>query len=388
MPQWKQYSGIWTPTQQAQARAAETWTGIPRPELYAWGSHYSYQLGLGSPAAAYSSPVQVGTDIDWQQAATGDQNSIAVKTDGSLWTAGYPDFGVLGNNTGGGGSPYVSLFSQVGALTNWLQVSTSYVNAGAVKTNGTLWLWGRNDTGGQVGDGTIINRSSPVQIGAGTNWSHLAVGNTCAVAIKTDGTLWGWGSSANGRNGLNGVLAFSPVQIGALTTWSKVSHFHTFGFAIKTDGTLWAWGANNNGELGIGDRTTTSSPVQIGVDTDWADVAAGYFNGAGIKTDGTLWVWGYNFGGRLGLNDTASRSSPVQVGALTSWSKVSVGRDGSCAIKNDGTIWAWGYNTYGTNGQNNTTNYSSPVQIGTNTNWSDVNFGNYSVLAINANPTT
>jgi alpha-tubulin suppressor-like RCC1 family protein len=95
--------------------------------------------------------------------------------------------------------------------------------------------------------------------------------------------------------------------------------------ALKTDGTIWSWGSNSYGQLGLGDTTKRSSPVQVGALTTWSKIYAGYGSGAGIKTDGTMWSWGNNGSGRLGLGNTTSVSSPVQIGALTTWANASFG---------------------------------------------------------------
>lgn len=188
---------------------------------------------------------------------------------------------------------------------------------------------GRNDYG-QIGDNTIELRSSPVQIGALTDWSQASGGRLHTAVVKTNGTLWAWGRNNYGQLGDGTrVNKSSPVQIGALTTWSEVAcgRYHTV--SIKTDGTLWAWGRNSNGELGDNTTTPRSSPVQIGNLTNWSKVGCG-LDGRftfSIKTDKTLWDWGYNGvgSGQLGDNTEIDKSSPIQIGSLT-WSKVAGGR--------------------------------------------------------------
>jgi len=141
------------------------------------------------------------------------------------------------------------------------------------KTDGTIWAWGNNDSG-QLGQGNITDYSSPVQVGALTTWDTISAGGgttdgTCEV-VKTDGTLWTWGSGGNGRLGHNNTTSYSsPVQVGALTTWSKPMAGKNFMQAIKTDGTLWTWGSGTNGKLAQGNTTDYSSPVQIGALSTW-----------------------------------------------------------------------------------------------------------------------
>jgi alpha-tubulin suppressor-like RCC1 family protein len=150
-------------------------------------------------------------------------------------------------------------------------------------------------------------------------------GGRAGFAIKTDGTLWSWGRNDNGGSlGLGNLTNYSsPKQIGALTNWSKISAGNFYTVALKTDGTMWAWGTNNSGQLGQGNTTDRSSPVQIGALTTWSSVSGLGLDCCGaIKTDGTLWMWGNNAFGQLGQSNTTSRSSPVQVGALTTWYKV------------------------------------------------------------------
>jgi len=179
---------------------------------------------------------------------------------------------------------------------------------------------------GQLGDNTIASRSSPVQIGSDTLWSQVATDES-TIALKTNGTIWSWGSNISGALGLNDLIRrSSPVQVGALTSWAYVAKAQETTFAIKVDGTLWAWGYAGNGLLGNNNVINMSSPVQVGTLTNWSKIATAYLGTAvATKTDGTLWSWGANNQGQLGQSDTIYRSSPVQVGTSTTWSKVSVG---------------------------------------------------------------
>ena len=161
-----------------------------------------------------------------------------------LYTWGRNLWGELGNGT----APNTVFFQQIGTATDWPTDKEKLTGCGdgggnhAIKTNGTLWAWGNNENG-RLGDGTTTNRSSPVQIGALSDWAKIKGGNRHVLAIKTNGTLWAWGSNTSGQLG-DGTTTdrSSPVQIGALSDWSQVNGGNSFSIAIKTNGTLWSWG--------------------------------------------------------------------------------------------------------------------------------------------------
>ena len=184
-------------------------------------------------------------------------------------------------------------------------------------------------------------KSSPVQI-PGTTWSNISVGSELELATKTDGTLWAWGSNLDGKIGQNEAYSpskkgySSPVQIPG-TTWStgedKISVGSGQGFAIKTDGTLWGWGSAAYGALGLNQAHALriSSPTQI-PGTTWSAVTSGSLSTTAMKTDGTLWSWGYNARGQVAQNNRTYYSSPVQIPG-TAWSKTSSGNYGHYAMK-------------------------------------------------------
>jgi alpha-tubulin suppressor-like RCC1 family protein len=345
--------------------------------LWTWGANVQAELG-DNTLVPKSSPVQtVAGGTNWKQVACGTNHSAAIKTDGTLWLWGGGNNGSLGINTFGGRSSPVQT---VAGGTNWKQVEIGTYLTAAVKTDGTLWLWGFNNFG-QLGDNTVANKSSPVQtISAGANWKQVASGGNSTVAVKTDGTLWTWGSSVSGELGNNTTTSSSsPVQtVAGGTNWKQVDNGSGHMAAIKTDGTLWTWGSS----LGLGDNTTTnkSSPVQtVAGGTNWKQVACGGFHTAAIKTDGSLWTWGSNSYGALGDNTVTLRRSPVQtISAGTNWKQVAGGLYYTAAIKTDGTLWLWGRNNYGNLGNNTITDRSSPVQvISGGTNWKQVATGHY-----------
>lgn len=378
-----QYSGSWSLSSVANAQALGTWPSQPAPHLYAWGFNNVGQLGLGN-ITDYSSPKQIGSLTTWSYVSNsvGGSSSMVIKTDGTMWSWGGNSMGQLGL----GNRTKYSSPKQVGALTNWSKVSAGTSFTIAIKTDGTLWAWGDN-TYVQLGLGNAISYSSPVQVGSLTNWSTVVCDSYATMATKTDGTLWGWGPNYWGNIGIgsSGNYISSPVQVGALTTWSYVATGGSQTFAVKTDGTLWGWGYNGYGNLATGNTTNYSSPVQIGALTNWINITcAGLQTAHSIKANGTLWGWGYNgVEGVVGNNSASSViSSPVQIGALTNWSTVQHGYGSCYALKTDGTLWVWGNNANGRLGLGNTTSYSSPKQVGSLTTWLSVSGQYVSAIGI------
>lgn len=181
----------------------------------------------------------------------------------------------------------------------------------ALKTDGTMWSWGRNPYG-QLGLGEWGSKDVPTQVGVASDWESVTAGGNHALAIKTDGTLWAWGYNLAGQLGLgDATTRNSPAKIGAETSWALVSAGENHTLAKKDDGTVWAWGDNVYGCLGLGDDTDRNSPTQVGSGSSWAELSAGGSHTLGVKADGTLWVWGSNISGRLGLGDFVDRSVPV-----------------------------------------------------------------------------
>ena len=300
--------------------------------LWTWGNNTHGQLGLGNSGSyyRYSSPKQVGSLTGWAKVSSGYAFVLAIKTNGTLWSWGQND---NGGPLGLGDTTSRSSPVQVGALTTWAEVSGGFTgnNSMGVSTSGTLFTWGRNQFG-QLGLGNTTSYSSPKQVGALTAWSKVSMSGGASAAIKTDGTLWTWGYNGSGVLGLGNATIYpinndrsSPVQVGSLTNWSQISNNSSSMIAVKTDGTLWSWGSGYFGSLGLGNTTNYSSPKQVGALTAWSRVSGGNHFSIALKTDGTLWTWGRNNVGQLGLGNTTNRSSPVQVGALTTWLTIGSG---------------------------------------------------------------
>jgi alpha-tubulin suppressor-like RCC1 family protein len=347
--------------------------GIP-PELWTWGSGSSGRLGTNDTTNRSTPVTTFAGGTNWKQVSSGFAHTAAIKTDGTLWTWGSGNSGRLGNAQITDRSTPVTTFA---GGTNWKQVSSSSDHTAAIKTDGTLWTWG-SGISGRLGNAEITNRSTPVTTFAGgTNWKQVSSGGAHTAAIKTDGTLWTWGSGFNGRLGnANTTNGSTPVTTFAGgTNWKQVSSGDAHTAAIKTDGTLWAWGVGSYGRLGNAEITNRSTPVTtFAGGTDWKQVSSGGLHTAAIKTDGTLWSWGVGSYGRLGNAEITNRSTPVTTFAGgTDWKQVSSSYTHTAAIKTDGTLWAWGVGSYGRLGNAEITNRSTPVTtFAGGTDWKQV----------------
>lgn len=269
----------------------------------------------------------------------------------------------------------VSIKVNPGVMTAcWKDIGISNSTAVAIHENGTLWSWGYGNDN-LLGDGTSVSRNYPVQISTATNWDKIIGSNAASCkyicAIKTDGTLWVWGSYIFGSAGSSNV----PVQVGTANDWKTAAIGQEVGVFIKNDGSIWVLGWSTVGQLGLGSTVSTFSggvppigalqPVQIGTETTWKSVSVGSSHVLALKNDGTLWTWGYCPG--------FYHSVPTQISSDI-WSAFSAGSNSSTAIKSNGTLWFWGSNGAGLagNGTQGVVTFETPTQIGTATNWKSV----------------
>mgnify|MGYP003136513240 CR=1 FL=1 len=241
-------------------------------DLYVWGGNYYGQLGMNEATSTHkSSPIQLpGTwsDLGTTQTLNG---AMIRKPNGELYG--------LGRNSGRLGLNDLGLKSSPTQLPgNWSnRFSCGYSTTYGIKADGTLWSWGYN-TYGQLGlnedNANRPPKSSPIQVGTDVNWATICNVQTSCVAVKTDGSLWCWGRNefgqlGQGENASQVAARSSPAQVGTDTNWSSTLGHLTAGndafMAIKTDGSLWSWGYHKNGQLGQNEHINShiSSPVQI-----------------------------------------------------------------------------------------------------------------------------
>lgn len=327
--------------------------------LWTAGSNGWGQLGDGTTTDRNKLVVVNGNVLTWKQVAVGEFHTVAVRSDGTLWTWGFNQNGQLGTGT----TIDRSVPVQVGAAKDWISVAAGKAHSLAVNKTGQLWAWGRNFNG-QLGDGTKIDRLAPTRIGTAVGWKSVSAGATHTIGLRTDGTIWTWGANESGQLGNgNTTEATAPAQIGT-ATWVATAAGSAHTLAVRADGALFAWGANAAGQLGDGTALDELEPKQVGTDTNWANsIAAGDAFSLAVKANGSLWAWGSNSAGQLGLGSNLDKNEPTQVGVGMTWRAVSAGLRHAYGIQTDSTVWVWGRNLEGQLAKGDTANALSPAQL-------------------------
>jgi alpha-tubulin suppressor-like RCC1 family protein len=320
--------------------------------------------------------------------AVGEAHTIALKSDGTVWTWGSNTQGRLGDGASGDKTTPVQVKGPggIGFLTGVTAIAGGQYHSIALKNDGTVWTWGSNGFGGPLGDGTTTDRSTPVQvkgpggIGFLTGVTAIAGGDHHTIALKNDGTVWAWGRNDSGQLG-DGTASSTytgistPVQVKGpggidfLTDVKAIAGGGHHTIALKNDGTVWTWGLNDNGQLGDGTTTNRTAPVQVSGLTNMKAIAGGGHHTIALKNDGAVWTWGADDYGQLGggkeypYGAAPRRTTPAQVSGLTNMTAIAGGGNHTIALNNDGTVWAWGRNDSGQLGDGTTTDRYTPVKV-------------------------
>jgi alpha-tubulin suppressor-like RCC1 family protein len=349
--------------------------------LWSWGENRFFQLGDNTQTERVI-PRQIGSGKTWKAIAAGYGFSLALKKDGSLWAWGANSYGQLGLGLTSLGFPISAIVpTQVGNSSDWAEIAVGDQFSLALKTDGTIWIWGnvyniRND-GNLKGINAI-----PMMVDPANYWAAIAAGRTRAIAIHKNGTLWAWGGPPIGDGSSYG--ASGPVLIDTSKNWKSIHAGAVHSLAIKKDGSLWGWGNNIDGEVGDGTWKNKFRVVRIGLEYNWESISADEKKSLAIAKNGTLWAWGLGIG--TGLQPGTSTNYPLQVGEETTWKYISAGTDHTMGIKTDGSLWGWGRNLEGQLGIGNKIGQIYPTLIGcTVTNLHEIEAEDFSIVP---NPST
>jgi alpha-tubulin suppressor-like RCC1 family protein len=288
--------------------------------------------------------------------AAGSAYSLFLKADSTLWACGYNVSGLLGDGTTMNRSTPVKVMDHVQGMDVGVCSWGFYSHSLVLKNDKTLWAFG-SDMAGVVNDQGIWNQAAPIQIM--TDVKSMAVGGfSHGLILKNDSTLWSYGRNApNPVSSTTNPNYYPPVQV--MVQVQSIDAGQGYNLVLKTDATLWAWGTNSSGQLGNGTTATQSAPVQVM--TGVKIMKTGESHTLILKNDGTLWACGRNNYGQLGDGTTTNRSTPVQV--MTDVKSMSAGYEHSLILKTDATLWACGRNSYGELGDGTTTYRLTPVQV-------------------------
>jgi alpha-tubulin suppressor-like RCC1 family protein len=285
--------------------------------LWAWGYNQNGQLGDGTTADK-TTPVQVGTAKDWVYIAAGKSHSMAINKAGVMYGWGRNFNGQLGDDSKTDRLVPTRVATTTTTGTPAVTVTWTAVAAGATHTlaramDGSLYVWGGN-TKSQLGNGGTTDVQKPAKVGTST-WASVAAGGTHSLGIRADGTLWAWGDNSSGQLGVPtsnaAVTATAPTQVGTATNWSVIASGLAHSLAVRTDGTLYGWGANSNGQVGNGSTVNVGTPTQIGTAITWVTVEAGLQHSAALQKDNTVWLWGRNTEGQLGNGTQTDVTAPA-----------------------------------------------------------------------------
>ncbi|MBF0516432.1 MAG: fibronectin type III domain-containing protein [Nitrospirae bacterium] len=315
--------------------------------------------GAASSASNSVSPSAANSALN-VAIAGGAYHTAALKSDGTVWDWGYNGIGALGNGTYNSSSTPIQVSSLAGSVT---AIAAGGYHTAAVKSDGTVWGWGYGGSG-QLGNGSSTYSYTPVQVSSLSGVTTIAAGLFHTVALKNDGTVWIWGDNTYGQLG-NGTTTNvnKPVQVSGLSGVTAIAagFYHTI--ALKSDGTVWVWGRNSEGELGNGTTNNSNTPIAVSGISDVKAIAAGSYHSVVAKSDGTVWDWGYNALGNLGNGTYTTSTTPVAAKGLSGVSSVAAGFYHTAALKTDGTVWFWGYNNFANASNGSYATSTTPVQI-------------------------
>lgn len=331
----------------------------PPGTLRAWG--WTAYGQVGGPATQAASPLMSGGPDGFAEVAAGGIHSIGLRAEGTVWSWGSNVLGQLGDgSTVDRRSP-----ARVGAttLTGVTQVSAGHFHSLAVKSDGSVWGWGWNGSG-QLGDGTTVDRHTPTLVAGLSDVVAVSAGVYHSLAVTSDGAVWAWGWNGFGMLGDSTTTErHLPTRVLGLSGIVTVTAGALHSAALGSDGVVSGWGWNGFGQLGDGTTTERHAPVRVPGLTGVVALGGGSFHGLARKADGSAWAWGLNGYGQLGIGAQGDRLAPVRIPGLSGVRDLSGGMFHSVARLSDGSVWTWGLNHVGQLGDGTLTDRQTPVAV-------------------------
>jgi alpha-tubulin suppressor-like RCC1 family protein len=354
--------------------------------LHVLGLNSDFQLGFNyiNPVTSPQLSKATGTGL-----SAGVDHSLSIRSGGEVWTWGVNSQGQLGDGTTIDRTAPV----QVKGLSSITAVSAGGWHSLALRSDGTVWAWGRNNEG-QVGDATFINRSTPVRVTSLSGIIAISAGRFHSLALKSDGTVWAWGENGDGQLGINNNTDQNvplPMLISG-ATGIAAGGFHSLVIKSGSPNTVWATGSNSHGQIGDATYTYRNSPVQVSSLTGVAKVSGGFDHSLALLTNGGVRGWGYNPDGQLGTGSNspfnANTPQTTNLGNVSGTVvDIEAGDQHNLLRTNSGTLYAWGDNASGRVGDGTQTDRSQPVLISGISNVSVLAPGDLFTLALQSDGT-
>lgn len=241
-----------------------------------------------------------------------------------------------------------------------LGIAAGQSQALALRSDGSVWTWGTNLVG-EMGISNLTGSYFPLRISGVSNVTGIAAGWQHSLAVENNGTVWAWGANNGGELGNGNNNSAVPVQVSGITNAVAVSGGFAHSLALLSNGQVMAWGTNAQGQLGNGTYNSTNQPIFVTGLTNAIKVVAGGYHSVALDASGVVWCWGYGYDGEIGNGHNNFTPTPVAV--LSNIVDIAAGAKHSVALKNDGTVWAWGYNGNGQLGLGNTIATNVPTLV-------------------------
>jgi len=346
-------------------------TGTP----YCWGNNTHGSFGNGGTSGTNFTPATAfagGTDwVSFSSRYSDGVNghSCGIHTNGNLFCAGENGSGQLGNGTTVDSTSPVQ--ESIG-VADWVRVVVGERHTCATRSNGRLFCWGYNASG-QVGNATFVNQENPKQVGSDADWTDFTLGAEHSCGIRNNGEAYCWGENSSFQLGDGtGSTADSnvPVLVANGSNWVSISASKDHTCALTQTGHAWCWGKGGNGRLGDNGTTNKNTPVEVqGSYADWTEISAGYAATCGIRA-GHLWCWGNRSDYIIpdGGATSGTQMTPVEeLSLFDDWLNISIQQQNACAIRTTtGKFYCWGLNDKGQVGDGvGTTATTSPTEVST-----------------------